>query len=106
MPTGLTRTIETRPVTGSGLVTDSSGLTMHMLLGMQFTENAVSAAPARVLLRNGNGGDIYIDIRLLAGQSMEESYDLSNYYRFTTGIYVDVAEGTVRGSVRCRRSAG
>lgn len=62
-------------------------------------ENAGSPAAARVLLRDGGAsGAIVADIRLPASDSKHAAYGTRGL-TFTAGVYVEVATGTVRGSV-------
>lgn len=79
------------PIIGSGLTG------FQKVNGWNFAENGGSE-PARVLLREGSGGDIVADIRLAVGESAGESYaealDLSG-----ESLYVDVVAGEIRGAV-------
>lgn len=83
-------------------VTGSTDLTTKekRLLAWDFAENAGTPAAARVLLRDGGAtGSIVIDIRLAASESKHAGYSLVPGRVFPSGVYVDVAAGTVRGSV-------
>lgn len=81
------------PVVASGLTT------VKRLKAWNFAENGGDVgAEARVLLRDGAaGGDIFVDIRLAAKQSVGEQYD--DPMIFPAGCYVEVNAGAVRGSV-------
>lgn len=84
------------------LVTASVDLTSkgRKVLSWDFAENAGAPAAARVLLRDGGAtGPIVIDIRLAASDSKHAGYSATPGRVFTAGVYVDVAAGTVRGSV-------
>lgn len=84
------------------LVTASADLTTkgRRLLSWHFAENAGSPAAARVLLRDaGLSGDVVVDIRLAASDSKGGSYAAVPGFVFPNGVYVEVASGTVRGSV-------
>ena len=84
-------------VTGSGAVGPTTGGTL--VYGWNFAENAGSPAAARVLLRDGGaGGAIIGDIRLAASQSAGTEYTAPIRCTSTSGFYVEVNAGTVRGA--------
>lgn len=83
-------------------VTASGDTGLQVITGWQFTENGAPGGAARVLLREGVGGPIFADIRLVAGESAGDNYDYPIVLSQTnTGAkcYAEVATGTVRGAV-------
>lgn len=88
----------------SGYPEDEDGHRCHTLLGWHTANNGGADETARVLIRDGDGGDIILDIQLHDTESIGESFHVMNCYRFPNGLYIDVLEGTVRGSIRGRTS--
>lgn len=79
-------------------VTADTDTKLRILTGFSFAENdGGTPAEARVLLRNGVGGDIVFDIRLGASESKE--IELDHPVKFPSGVYADVDGGTIRGAV-------
>lgn len=85
-------------VTGSGAVGPVTGGTLWY--GFNFAENAGSPGAARVLVRDGGaGGTIIHDIRIAASQSVGDIFPMAVRCTSTSGFYVEVNAGTVRGAV-------
>lgn len=71
---------------------------IRYLQQIHLAENAGTPAAAKVFLKNGSsGGTLFNDIRLAASESKSTVFDPPLY--FPLGLYVEVAVGTVRGSV-------
>jgi hypothetical protein len=82
-------------------VTASVDLTgrVRSVSSYHFAENAGTPGPARVLLRNGGAsGPVFADIRIPASSSVATTYGRRPLL-FPSGLYVEVAAGTVRGAV-------
>lgn len=77
-------------------VLDATGL-IRYLRSIDVAENAGTPGLAKVLVRDGNAGNLVLPISIAASDSKHLRFNPPLF--FPNGVYVDVGLGTVRGTI-------